>query len=100
MNTENLFVDWFCFDCYTHSACTKMETEIYDYAKKILLYRLVADEDLKEVIRQLQLKQDFLANQNPRWKRIKIQFSGEMNGLIWLNIACSQLCLRKVLGNF
>ena len=34
MNTENLFVDWFCFDCYTHSACTKMETEIYDYAKK------------------------------------------------------------------
>lgn len=77
-----------------------METEIYDYAKAIVLYRLVADEDLKEVIKQLQLKQDYLAKQNPRWKRIKIQLFGDMNGLMWLDVGSSQLNLRKVLGNF
>lgn len=100
MDTEKLFVEWFCFDRYAHSSCTKMEAELYNVAQKFILYRIVADEDLKEVIRQLKLRQDFLAEQNPRWKRIKIHLTSGADGLMQITIGDSYYFLREVIGNF
>ena len=77
-----------------------MEAELFDYAKKMILYRLIAESDLKQVIKQLELRQDVLAEQNPRWRRVKCRYSSGMDGLRWLHIGEGHFCLRRVLGNF
>lgn len=92
--------DWFCYDSYITSGRPKMEAELFDYAKKMILYRLIAEGDFKQVIKQLKLRQDVLAEQSPRWKRVNFHYSKGRNGLYWLYIGDSYFCLRKVLGDF
>ena len=100
MKITNPNQDWFCYDSYTTANRPKMESEIFDYARKIILYNLVAEGDFKNVIKELQLRQDTLAEKNPRWKRTDIHFTDGIGGLCWLNIGEGHLCLRKVLGEF
>lgn len=92
--------DWFCFDYYIYAGQPKMEAALFEYATKLILYRLVSEASFKEVIKELELRQDALAEQNRRWKRVDLRISSGMNNICWLYVGASHFRLRKVLGDF
>lgn len=92
--------EWFCYDYYYLSGRPKMENELFEYAKKMILYHLVAEGDFKEVLKQLELRQEILAGQNPRWRKVEIRYSDGLNGHCWLYIGDLHFSFQKVLGNF
>ena len=101
MKITNPNQDWFCYDSYTTANRPKMESEIFEYARKLILYNLVAEGEFKKVIKELQLRQDTLAKKNPRWKRTNIHYTnGTDDSHCWLIIGEGRLSLRKVLGEF
>ena len=89
---------WFVFDRYVVAGQPKMESALMERAEKLLLYRLVAGEDLGNVIMEIEHSQDILSEQNPRWKKVDIRIVGGVDGLLWLHIGSQNLRLRKVVG--
>ena len=89
---------WFVFDCYVVAGQPKMESALMDYAKEMLLYWLVKGEDVNLVIDMLKARQEAIARQNPRWKKVDIRIVGGVDGLLWLHIGLQNLRLRKVVG--
>ena len=102
MKKEDLkHTTWFVFDRYVVAGQPKMESALMERAEKLLLYRLVAGEDLGNVIKEIEHSQDILSEQNPRWKKVEIRFSNNYNdGLLWLYIGSQNLRFRKVVGWF
>ena len=101
MKKEDLkHTTWFVYDKYVVSGRPKMESAMMEHAEKLLLYRLVAGDDFGNVIKELNHSQDILAEQNPRWKKVDIQFNGGFGGLMWLRIGEQNLRFRQVVGEF
>lgn len=100
MNKIDKTAEYFCYDCHSTSGRPKMEEALYDYARKKILYRLIAGVDFDALLRELKLREDVLQEQHRNWRRTTYQFSGGMDGHVWLVIGEAHLSLRKVEGNF
>ena len=100
MNKIDKTADYFCYDCHRTSGRPKMEEALFDYARKLILYKLIAGQDLDAVIRELKMREDVLQEQHRAWRRTSYYFSGGMDGHLWLIIGEGHLSLRKVEGTF
>lgn len=100
MNKIDKTADYFCYACHSTSGRPKMEEALYDYARKIILYRIIYGPDLDTVINELKRREDVLQEQHRNWRRTSYYFSGGMDGHLWLVIGEAHLSLRKIEGNF
>lgn len=101
MKAKNEYEQWFAASSGTLSGSSKMESALYDWAKENLLRRLIYFTDFKNVLKEFDAAQERLSANNPRWKRVKIRFSGGADGICWLHIGdVSHLCLYGVEGEF
>ena len=99
MKITNPDQDWFCYASYAEANLPKMESELFNYARKLILYNLVVEGDFNLVINELQLHQDTMAEEHPGWKRTNIRYTDlTEGGHCWLVIGECHLCLCKVLG--
>ena len=101
MKAKNEYEQWFAASAGTLAGSSKMESALYDWAKEHLLRHLVCFTDFKNVLKELDAVQERLSANNPRWKRVKVRFSGGADGICWLHIGdVSHLCLYRVEGEF
>ena len=95
MEQNNL---WFVYESYSLSNCTKMEAEIYNYGKQLILHKLVGEGDMENAAEALRAKQEELAAENPRWKRVEIKLNNS-GDIAWLHVGpTSSFSIRKVKG--
>ena len=91
---------YFCFDSYSTANRPRMETELFERAKTLILYRTIEGcfvEDLKE---NLERSQRIIKDQHPNWKETEISVYGGEDGLFWLNIGEAHLRFRQIKGEY
>lgn len=92
--------DWFAVSAYSTAGRPKMESALFDYAKKLLLHRLIAGCDIAHALNDLSTRQDTLSSTNPRWSRTDIRISDGVDGIAWIGIGESHITLQRVEGNY
>ena len=96
---ENPNEEWFVYSYYTQSGRPKMEDELMNKARILLLYRIVYEGDFKSVVNELNHCQDIIIEKNKRLKRVEIEFvHGPGDDHAWLNIGSQHLSLQRVKG--
>ena len=59
----------------SRNSLTRMERELYDMARRTVEHRVLSTEQLNEVVRQLWSFEDDLIAENPRLKRVEVNFT-------------------------
>ena len=59
----------------SHNSLTRVECELYDMARRTVEHRVLSTEQLSEVVRQLWSFEDDLIAENPRLKRVEVNFT-------------------------
>ena len=54
---------------------TRMERELYDMVRRTVEHRVLSTEQLSKVVRQLWAFEDELITENPRLKRLEVNFT-------------------------
>ena len=60
---------------YSRNSLTRMECELYDMVRRTVEHRVLSTEQLSEVVRQLWSFEDELIAENPRLKRLEVNFT-------------------------
>lgn len=98
---ENPNEEWFVYSYYALSGRPKMEDELMNKARILLLYRIVYEGDFKSVVNELNHCQDIIIEQNKRLKRVEIEFvHGPGDDHAWLNIGSQHISLQRVKGYY
>lgn len=105
MNMEGLLDNerWFVYDYYCAAGRPKMEDAIFEYARDILLYKIVYTKDLDGIVTLLNKKQQELYAENKRLKPVEIELSRHFYGTDttrWIHIGNQSIHLRKIEGEF
>ena len=58
----------------SRKSLTRMERELYDMTRRTVEHRVLSTEQLSEVVRQLWSFEDDLIAENPRLKRVEVNF--------------------------
>lgn len=97
---------WFVFDYHCVAGRPKMEDAVFEYAREILLYKIVYAKDLDGIVTLLNKKQQELYAENKRLKAVNVRYSkdfgylyGPDNGKQFY-IGQQWLKLRKIEGEF
>lgn len=94
---------WFVFDYHCVAGRPKMEDAIFEYARDILLYKIVYTKDLDGIVTLLNKKQQELYAKNKRLKPVEIKLSTYFYGTVttrWIHIGIQSIYLRKIEGEF
>lgn len=94
---------WFVFDYHCVAGRPKMEDAIFEYAREILLYKIVYAKDLDGIVTLLNKKQQELYAENKRLKPVEIELSRYFYGTDttrWIRIGNQSIHLRKIVGEF
>lgn len=59
----------------SRNSLTRMECELYDMVRYAVEHRVLSTEQLSEVVRQLWSFEDDLIAENPRLKRVEVNFT-------------------------
>ena len=59
----------------SRNSLTRMECELYDMVRRTVEHRVLSTEQLAEVVRQLKSFEDDLITENPRLKRVAVDFT-------------------------
>lgn len=70
----------FVHSSYFPSGRPKGEDLLMSYAKDLLLYRLVKESELPDILQELNEKQDAILLGNPRLKKTEIRFTNAYRG--------------------
>ena len=104
MNELNDNVRWFCFDYHCAAGRPKMEDEIFNYARSILMHRIILEKDFPAAVTMCNRKQQELYEQNKRLREVTVEMSkdyGNYNdGIRWLYIGGQSLRFRRIEGEF
>ena len=97
---------WFVFDYHCVAGRPKMEDAVFEYAREILLYKIVYTKDLDGIVTLLNKKQQELYAENKRLKAVNVRYPmdfgylyGPNNGKLFY-IGQQWLKLRKIEGEF
>lgn len=95
---------WFVFDYHCVAGRPKMEDAIFEYAREILLYKIVYTKDLDGIVTLLNKKQQELYADNKRLKPVEIELSRNFHyadhTTRWLYVGNQSIHLRKIVGEF
>ena len=59
----------------SRKSLTRMECELYDMVRRTVEHSVLSTEQLSEVVRQLWSFEDDLIDENPRLKRVEVNFT-------------------------
>lgn len=97
INTLNTY---FCYDAYSTAGRPKMEAELFDTAKLLVLYRIIPGDAVNDLVGDLWHRQEVLLADHKNWKPVGISVYGGQDGLFWLNIGESNLRFREIRGEY
>lgn len=97
INTLNTY---FCYDAYSTAGRPKMEAELFNQAKILVLYRTIPGENVDDLVGGLWRRQEDLLLDHKNWKPVEISLYGGQDGLFWLNIGESNLRFREIRGEY
>lgn len=97
INTLNTY---FCYDAYSTAGRPKMEAELFNIAKDLVLYRTIHGALVDALETDLWHRQDVLLDDHHNWKPVEISVYGGQDGLFWLNIGESNLRFREIRGEY
>lgn len=94
---------WFVFDYHCVAGRPKMEDAVFEYAREILLYKIVYAKDLDGIVTLLNQKQQELYAENKRLKPVEIELSKhyyDADSSRCIYIGNQSIHLRKIEGEF
>ena len=94
---------WFVFDYHCVAGRPKMEDAVFEYAREILLYKIVYAKDLDGIVTLLNKKQQELYADNKRLKAVEIELSKhyyDADSSRCIYIGNQSIHLRKIEGEF
>jgi hypothetical protein len=97
INTLNTY---FCYDAYSTAGRPKMEAELFNIAKDLVLYRTIPGENVDDLVGDLWHRQEVLLEIHKNWKATSIDYHGGQDGHFWLNIGESHLSFREIRGEY
>lgn len=98
---ELLNTRWFVYDYHCAAGRPKMEDAIFEFAREILLYKIVDSDDFDRIVTILNRKQQELYAQNKRLKEVDIKYSTYyMDGHRSLSIGEQSIRFRRIEGEF
>ena len=59
----------------SRNSLTRMECELYDMVRRTVEHRVLSTDQINEVVRQLWSFEDDLIAENPRLKRVEVNFT-------------------------
>jgi len=99
MNNIDKNATYFCYDAYSTAGRPKMEAELFDWARTLVLYRTIKGDFVDDLVADLWHRQEFLMQDHRNWKPTRIDYRGDVD-LFWLNIGETHLSFRRVLGAY
>ena len=96
----NKLNDYFCYDAYSTAGRPKMEAELFNTAKLLVLYRIIPGDAVDNLVGDLWHRQEVLLDDHKNWKATSIDYHGGLDGHFWLNIGESHLSFREIRGDY
>ena len=91
---------YFCYDSYSTANRPKLEAELFERAKTLVLYRTIEGCFVKDILDNLERSQRLLKEEHPNWKETEVSVYGGQDGLFWLNIGAGNLRFREIRGEY
>ena len=91
---------YFCYDSYSTANRPKMEAELFDFARRNILYKTILGEAVDCLVGDLWNRQEILLTDHRNWKPVEISVYGGCDGLFWLNIGESNIRFRQIIGEY